>query len=90
MIKKGRPQKGWAKEYSCTGYGNKEGGCKALLLVEHSDLFKTHSYHYDGSHEVYITFKCSECGVLTDIKDYNGPSGIREKEEEILESNLQK
>jgi hypothetical protein len=69
VIKKGRPQKGWSNEHSCTGAGNQGGGCQALLLVDEKDLFVTRSHLYDGSSEIYITFKCPECGVLTDIKD---------------------
>ena len=70
VLKKGTPQKGWAKEFSCTGNGNGGGGCKAKLLVEQDDVFKTYSHHYDGSSETYNTFKCSECSVLTDIKEH--------------------
>lgn len=69
VIKKGRPQKGWARQYTCTGNGNGGGGCTAVLLGEQNDIFVTHSHHYDGSHETYNTFRCSECGVLTDISD---------------------
>jgi hypothetical protein len=66
VIKKGRAQKGWAKEFTCTGRGNGDGGCGALLLVEQADVFQTSSSHYDGSTDYYNTFKCV-CGVLTDI-----------------------
>ena len=69
VLEKGRPQKGWAKEYECTGKGNKGGGCGAKLLVEQGDLFHTYSHARDET-DTYTTFKCSECGVLTDI-----PSG---------------
>lgn len=67
VVKKGRKQKGWAKEHDCTGNGNGRGGCGAKLLVEQDDVFMTESHHYDGSHEYYHTFQCPECGVLTDI-----------------------
>jgi hypothetical protein len=67
VIEKGRKQKGWARKFKCTGAGNGGGGCNAKLLVEQDDVYLTHSYHYDGSHEVYNTFKCPECGVETDI-----------------------
>jgi hypothetical protein len=70
VLKKGRPQKGWAKECSCSGNGNGGGGCGAKLLVDESDLFRTGSHSYDGSSEYYVTFKCPECGVLTDITGY--------------------
>ncbi len=67
VIKAGRPQKGWAKEFKCTGGGNEGGGCGATLLVEQGDLFFTHSSHYDGSNETYVTFECPSCNVLTDV-----------------------
>lgn len=67
VIEKGREQKGWAKEFKCTGEGNGGGGCGALLLVEQSDVFCTYSSHYDGSSETYRSFQCPECKHLTDI-----------------------
>lgn len=71
VIKKGRPQKGWAKQITCTGKGNGRGGCGAVLLIEESDLFRTGKHSRDES-EYYATFKCSECGVLTDVNGYPG------------------
>jgi hypothetical protein len=76
VIRKGRPQKGWAKEFTCTGSGNGDGGCDAHLLVEQGDLFRTSSSHYDGTTDHYVTFKCPECGVLTDVE--NVPSNVTE------------
>lgn len=66
VIEKGRPQKGWAREYKCTGSGNGDGGCGALLLVEQGDLFQTQRNCRDET-DYYVTFKCPDCGVLTDI-----------------------
>lgn len=74
VIKKGRPQKGWAKEYVCSGLGNGGGGCGAVLLVEEGDLFRTSHTSFDGSTEHFVTFQCCECGVRTDIKD--APVGL--------------
>lgn len=73
VIKKGRPQKGWAEEFECTGSGNNGGGCGAILLVEQDDLFKTF-HHCRDETDTFVTFKCSQCGVLTDIGKY--PSKI--------------
>lgn len=64
-----KPGKPWSKECACTGQGNGGGGCKATLEVEMGDLFRTHSSHYDGSSESYLTFKCPECGILTDVTE---------------------
>jgi hypothetical protein len=68
VIKKGRPQKGWSREAKCTGNNNGGGGCDATLLVEQSDLFSTTSTDMGGDTDYYVTFKCSECGVLTDLE----------------------
>lgn len=75
VIKKGRPQTGWAKEFTCTGRGNGDGGCGAILLVEIGDVFQTTS---SCLHEVdyYVTFRCPECKVLTDIP--GAPAEVRE------------
>ncbi len=45
----------------------------ATLLVEHGDLMTTGSHHYDGSSDYYVSFVCSECGVMTDLENYDGP-----------------
>ncbi len=73
VIKKGSGAKGWSKRFKCTGNGNGGGGCGATLLVEHGDLLRTGSHHYDGSSDYYTSFYCCECGVLTDIENYDGP-----------------
>lgn len=66
VLEKGRPQKGWSKEIVCTGAGNGNGGCGARLLVEQDDLFKTTSSCRDEV-TTYITIRCSECSVMTDL-----------------------
>lgn len=79
VLKPGREQQGWAREEICTGKGNGNGGCGAVLLVEEGDLFQTASHHYDGSSDYYTTFRCSACRVLTDI---SVPSGVKVRETE--------
>lgn len=66
VIKKGKP---WSKKVKCTGAGNGECGCGASLRVEKDDLFHTWRGYIDYSEDWFITFRCSECGVLTDIPD---------------------
>jgi hypothetical protein len=73
VIQKGRTQTGWAKELVCSGAGNHGGGCGAILMVEQGDLFNTFIHSRD-EREVFVTFRCSECGVLTDTKDF--PKGV--------------
>ena len=72
VMKKGRPQKGWSKEMSCSGSGNGGGGCGARLLVEEADLLRTGRHCYDGSSDYYTSFVCPECGVMTDFTGYPG------------------
>ena len=66
VVKKGRAQKGWAQEFTCTGKGNGNGGCGAVLLVEEGDLYQTCNSCM-GETEYYTTFKCACCGVETDV-----------------------
>ena len=60
---------GWFLEKKCTGAGNGNCGCGSTLRIEKEDLFRTHSYHYDGSHETYVTFECIICGEWNDVDD---------------------
>jgi hypothetical protein len=65
VIKPGRDQRGWSKEFECTGKGNGDGGCGATLLVEKADVYRTHRYDYGGGHDTFNTFACGACGVET-------------------------
>lgn len=76
-IAPGRPQQGWATEATCTGLGNGNGGCKAKLLVEQADLYRTESHARDET-TPYTTFTCSQCGVETDLQDSSVPTHVRQ------------
>lgn len=71
VLEKGREQKGWSATTTCTGKGNGDGGCGAKLLVEASDLYITQSHARDET-ESYVTFRCVECDVLTDLAKPSG------------------
>lgn len=75
IIKEGRNQTGWAKEFACTGEGNQGGGCGAVLLVEFGDLFITSRSSIDETTN-FVTFKCARCGVLTDLDRQNYPPDV--------------
>jgi len=73
VLKKGSGAKSWSKKVTCTGNGNGGGGCKAKLLIEKTDLFHTFHSSYDGDTDIYTTFICPECKVMTDIGEYCVP-----------------
>jgi hypothetical protein len=90
-IKKGREQKGWAKEFECTGNGNGGNGCGAILLVEESDVKYTGSHHSygDSSPDHYYGFVCQECGCVTDFKNNSDvPSRIINKIERVVDPSI--
>ena len=84
IIKKGINQKGWSKKFKCTGARNGGGGCKAILLVSEHDLYTTYEPGgYCENGDECITFKCSCCGVESDVRVPSSVSErIREREEE--------
>ena len=75
VLKAGRQQNGWSTETTCTGTGNGGGGCRAELLVEEPDLYKTYKHCRDET-DVFVTFRCGACGVETDLKDGLCPNGV--------------
>lgn len=77
IIKPGRPQKGWAIEHTCTGNGHGNGGCSALLLVSHDDLFLRYENDSDGYEVKYVTFKCPSCSQLTNISEIKYPPNYK-------------
>lgn len=76
VLEPGSPQSGWAVETKCTGAGNNGGGCGAKLLVEKGDLYQTHKYGHDLDHDIFPTFRCSQCGVETDLRGLEVPNNI--------------
>lgn len=79
VIKKGRDQKGWSKEFVCTGTGNGGGGCGAKLLVEEGDLYHTYRSDHGGGRDTFTTFRCCECRVETDV---TVPSSVKVRRSE--------
>ena len=59
----------WAVQIMCTGKGNSDNGCGAVILVEESDLFNTTTVT-----TVQTSFHCTECKANTDID--NVPESI--------------
>lgn len=68
VLEPGRPQVGWAKEYTCSGAGQGGGGCGAKLLVEQDDVYTWERWYMGRECDVYCAFTCSACGVGTNIE----------------------
>lgn len=81
ILKPGKEQI-WSRECECTGAGNTgKPGCRALLLIEEGDLFYTYlGGARDETGDACKTFKCAQCGVLTDIKDVPSYVVIRSRQ----------
>lgn len=78
VIKEGVPGGLWHPQVTCTGAGNGNHGCGAILELEESDLFHTQHTDYGGDTEHYITIECPCCSRWTDIqKTVDIPYGIR-------------
>ena len=85
VIKPGRKQGGWAKEFICSGRGNGNGGCGATLLVSEVDIYELFSFR-SGKRCLFTTFCCPSCGIETDINRSANPlpRGKRPSFAEIL------
>src|SRR5437764_762142 len=59
----------WKKVVTCTGAGNNQNGCGALLEINLTDIFLTGGGpDMSGVGEDYdYTIKCPDCGALTDL-----------------------
>lgn len=79
VLQSGDPAGAWKEEVKCTGNGNGNNGCGALLEVQAPDLFHTASFDYGGGSDHYITFSCPECNKWTDMKTHNIPYGVKNK-----------
>ncbi len=69
LIKKGRDQQGWTKEFDCTGARRGGGGCGAVLLVGELDLEPCRTgVDYLSAGDASVLFRCCECGVKTVVE----------------------
>jgi len=95
VIKKGKTpeERAWKREFDCTGYGNGNRGCGAVLEVQEDDIFTTYRSSMGRWECNFLTFRCPECGANTDIDNDDGakempphlwkkaPKGVRHKSE---------
>lgn len=71
-----KPRKDYLLEHECSGYGNGEKGCGALLGIERSDLryFSGGGYGYKEL-DPAVVFRCPCCGQTTDLGLNDWPHG---------------
>lgn len=78
VLEAGKVGEKWTIQHRCTGWGNGDGGCNALLEVEYDDL-----RYYGGQEfpwrvsEPAVSFKCPCCGKLTDLGLNDWPTGYK-------------
>lgn len=76
VLEAGKVGEKWSIQHRCTGWGNTDSGCNALLEVEYDDLryYEGQEYPWRSS-EPAVSFKCPCCGKLTDLKHNDWPTG---------------
>lgn len=77
ILEPGKVGKNWTIQKRCTGWGNGNKGCNALLEIELSDLRYFPGVPGDswGSREKAVSFKCPCCGQITDLGLNDWPKG---------------
>lgn len=81
VIKEGKEGGSWSPQLECTGAGNGNAGCGAILEVSGTDLFHTKRTYVDQAEDHYLTFECPLCNEWTDINEKitDVPYGLRGK-----------
>lgn len=74
IIKKGIKGRKWKMPQTCSGWGNGNDGCEALLEVSKKDLvfYRGVPSESFGERSPAVSFQCPICKTITDIgkKDY--------------------
>lgn len=56
-----RSKNSWSTTITCTGDRSDSMGCKSVLKVSESDIYKTYHVYYDGDRTEYNTVQCPLC-----------------------------
>ena len=68
------PGPNWKIQKACTGAGNGDKGCGAVLEIEREDLrFFSSREGYMRDYPAAVVFKCPCCGLTTDIPQPEWP-----------------
>lgn len=69
VVQEGVEDEQWTLRTKCTGNGNGDGGCGAILVVKPMALFRTRSYFAGRETGSHVTFECPSCRCWTDVRD---------------------
>lgn len=77
IIQPGIANRKWVLRRYCTGWGNTDDGCNALLELEYEDLFYSGGTFDDGQGITYpaVKFICPCCNVTTSLGRNDWPAG---------------
>lgn len=70
VLKAGKDKSIWTIKHTCTGWGNGDNGCDALLEIEFADLKYHKGFLPDWSVPVKdpkVSFQCPCCSTITDL-----------------------
>ncbi len=59
-------------KFSCTGVGNGNNGCGAVLELSEDDLYGTYNSCMGRFETYFVTFMCPCCGSETDLANSDG------------------
>lgn len=78
IIEPGKPKEKWILQHRCTGWGDTNEGCNALLELEESDLRYKKGYA-DEKCDLpdNVMFKCPCCRVITFLGINDWPKNYR-------------
>lgn len=62
----------WKAEFTCTGKGNGNQGCDAVLEITEDDLYGTYNSCMGRDETHFVTFLCPCCGAETDVSNTDG------------------
>lgn len=78
VLEPGKVKEKWTLQHRCTGWGNDNEGCEALLELEFEDLkFRPGYFDEKCDSPSVVCFKCPCCGEVTDLGLNDWPKNHR-------------
>jgi len=78
VLEPGKVKQKWSLRHRCTGWGNGNDGCEALLELEVEDLrYRPGCYDEKCESDPFVSFKCICCGEITNLGMNDWPKDYR-------------